>query len=78
MRQAVGGRIPVESSDDSTWEGDGETAAMEHTGRRDQTPDVPDVLPGEGRTAKISGGGVPGQSGNEDGNAGALCEPACP
>ena len=52
--------------------------AMEHTGRKDQTPDLQDILPGEGRTAEISGGGVPGHSVNEDGNTGALCAPECP
>ena len=78
MQRAVGGRIPVESSDDSTWEGIGDTAEMEHTGPGDRTPDVQDVLPGEGRTADMSGGGVPGQSGDKDGIAGALCALACP
>ena len=33
---------------------------------------------GKGRTAEMSGGRVPGQSGNKDGNAGALRAPACP
>ena len=70
--------IPVNSYDDSTREGGGYTAAMEHTGRGDRTPDLQDVLPGEGRTAEISSGGVSGQSGGEGGNAGALCAPACP
>ena len=50
---------------------------MEHTSRGDRTPDLQDVLPGEGRTAEMSVGGVPRQSGDEDGNAGALCAPAC-
>ena len=51
---------------------------MEHTGRREWSPDLPDVFPGEGRTEEMPRGGVPGQSGDEDGNAGALCAPACP
>ena len=78
VRRYVGGRIPVKSSDDSTWEGGGETAAMEHTGHGNRTPDLPDVLPGEGRTAEMPSGRVPGQSGDKDGNAGALRAPACP
>ena len=64
--------------DYSTQEGGGETAEMEHTGRGDQTPDLPDVLTGEGRTAEMPSCGVPGQSGNKDDNAGALRAPACP
>ena len=51
---------------------------MEHTGRGGRTPDLPNVLPREGMTAEIPSGRVPGQSGDEDGNAGALREPACP
>ena len=51
MQGDVGGRIPVESSDDSTLEGGKETAAMEHTGRREWTTDIPDVFSGEGKTA---------------------------
>ena len=51
---------------------------MEHPGRRDWTPDVQDDLPGKGRTAEMTSGEVPGQSGDEDGDAGALQAPACP
>ena len=78
MRGDVGGQIPVESSDESTREGGGETAAMGHTGRGEWSPELPDVFPGEGRNAEMPSGGVPRQSGNEDGNAGALRAPACP
>ena len=74
----VGGRIRVESYDDSTQEGGGDTAAMEHNGRGDWTPDLQDFLPGKGRTAEMSSGGVPGKRGNEDSNAGALRAPAYP
>ena len=77
MRRDVGGRIPVDSSDDSTREGGGETAAMEQTSRGEWYPELPDVFPSEGRTAEMPSGGVPGQSGDEDSNAGALRAPAC-
>ena len=50
---------------------------MEHTGREGWTPDLPDVLPGKGRTADMPSGRVPGESGDKDGNTGALCAPAC-
>ena len=78
MRRYVGGWIPVESSDDSTWEGGGETVEMEHTGHREWSLELPDVFLGEGRTAEIPCGRVPGQSSDKDGNAGALIAPACP
>ena len=52
-------------------------SATEHPGRGDWDSDFQDDLPGEGRPAVLTGGGMPGQSGNEDGNAGALPAPAC-
>ena len=78
MRVDSGGRIPVDSSDDSTWEGGGETVAMDHTGRGEWPPELPDVLSGKGGTAEIPCGGVPRESGDEYGNAGALRALACP
>ena len=77
VRRAVGGRIPVKSYDESTWEGGGGMSAMEHPDRGDRASDLQDDLTGEGRTAELSSGRMPGQSGDEDGNAGALLEPAC-
>ena len=53
-------------------------SSMEHPVRGDRASDLQDDLPGEGRTAEMSSDGVTGQSGDEDGNAGALCAPACP
>ena len=78
MWRDVGGRIPVESYYDSTQEGGRDTTAMEHTGHKDLTPDLQDVVPGKGRTAEMFSGGVPGQSGDKFSNAGALCAPECP
>ena len=40
--------------------------------------ELPDVLSGKGRTAEMPHGGVPGGSGDKDGNAGALRAPSCP
>ena len=74
----AGGRLPVESSDDSTWEGGGETATTDHTGRGEGAPELPDVLFGKGGTAEMPRGGVTRESGEKDGNTGALCAPACP
>ena len=69
MRRAAGSRLPVESSDDSTWEGGGEMATMDHTGRGEGAPELLDVLSGKWGTTEIPRGGVPGESGEEDGNA---------
>ena len=68
----VGSRIPVKSYDVSTQEVGGYTAVIEHTGHRDWNLELQDLLPGKGRTAEISIDRVPGQSGDEDGNTGAL------
>ena len=78
MRRAVGVRIPFESYDDSTWESGGDTLAMEHPGRGDRASDLQDDLTGEGRTAELSSGGMPVQSGDKDGNVGALRAPEYP
>ena len=78
MQRAVGGRIPVESSDDSTWESGGATMPGYHPGQGQVPPGIPDVLSSTGGTADIPRGGVPRKHGNEDGDAGALRAPACP
>ena len=78
MRRSVDSRFPVESYDESTWEGGRDTSAMKHPGRGDWASDLQDDLPGEGRPAEIPSGGMPGQSGDKDGNVGALREPSCP
>ena len=78
MRRAAGSRLPVESSDDSTWEGGGATTSVVHPGRGKVPPGILDVLYGKGETADMPRGGVPGETGDEDGNAGALFVTACP
>ena len=78
LRRVVGGGIHDESYDDSTWEGVGNTTAMEHPGRWSWALDFQDDLPGEGKPAELPGGGILGPSGDLDGNAGALPTPAYP
>ena len=77
VRKDVGGRISIKSSDESTWEGGGETTTMGHPGRRKGPPGMPDVLPGKGVTADMPHGGVPGESVDKDGNAGAIRAQVC-
>ena len=58
------GWVNVESSDDSTWESGGLTTNVDPPdGKRGQ--DIQDVLPGEGGTAAMSRGGVPGGPSNK-------------
>ena len=49
---------------------------MKHSTQNDS--DLQDDLPGKGRTAELSSGGMTGQSGYEDSNAGTLFSQACP
>ena len=77
VRRVAGVGIHEDSSDDSTWEGGGNTTVTEHTGRRGWDLDFHNAFPGKGRPAELPGGGMPGPSGNEDGNVGALLAPAC-
>ena len=41
-------------------------------------PGIPDVLSKKGGTVEMPRGGVLRETGDEDGDAGALCAPACP
>ena len=51
---------------------------MENHDRGQGTPGVPDVLSGKGGTVEMPREEVPGETGDEDGDAGTLCAPACP
>ena len=78
VRRVDGSRIPDESSDDSTWEGIRDTTKMENPGYGMRAMDLPNGIPGKGRSAELPDGGIPRPSGDLDGNAGALPAPACP
>ena len=51
---------------------------VEKPDRGQGTPGIPDVLSGKEGTAEMPREGVLGETGDEDGNAGALRAPACP
>ena len=55
-----GGRLPFESSIDSTRDGGGVTVTVDHPGRRKGPPGIPGVLSGKGGTADMPSGRVPG------------------
>ena len=78
VQRTAGGRLPVESSDDSTWESVGAKTPVDHPGRGHGPPGIIDALSGKGGTAEMPCGGVPGENGDEDGDVGALRIPACP
>ena len=73
-----GGGIPDDSSDDSTWEGGGDTTDLENPGRGGRATDFTNDIPGKGKPAELPGGGMPRPSSEEDGNTGALPAPSCP
>ena len=50
---------------------------MEKSGRGDRAAEFPNDISGEGRPVELPGGGMPGPSGDEDGNVGALPVPTC-
>ena len=77
VRRAAGSWIPVESSDDSIWEGGGATKPVDHPDREKGPPGIPDFISGKGGTADMPRGGVPGENGDKYRNAGALRAPAC-
>ena len=72
VRRVDDGRVPDKSYDDSTWEGEKYTSAMDHPGCGDWASDFQDDLPGEGRPFELPSGSIPGPSGDEDGNAGVI------
>ena len=78
MRGDDGSGIPGESSDDSTWEGGGDTTELENTVRKGRATDISNVIPGEWRPKETPSGGMPGPSGDKDGNEGAIPALVCP
>ena len=77
MWGTAGGRINVESSDESTWESGGVKTPMDNPDR-DRGPGIPDVLSDKVGTTAMPRGGVPRETGDEEYNTGALRAPACP
>ena len=76
MQGGYGGRIYGDLPDDSAWAGGRGTAELENPGHRGRVTDISNGLPGQGRPPELTGGGMSGPSGDEDGdkdsNAGTL------
>ena len=73
-----GNRIYGDPHDDSEWAiGIGATE-LENLGHEGRAADISNILPSQGRPAELPGGGIPGPSGEKDGNADTLTTLACP
>ena len=66
------------SYDDSAWAGGIGATELENPGHGGQATDISDVLSGQGRPTELPGEGMPGTSGDEDGDAGSLPTLECP
>ena len=77
VRGGYGARIYGKSHDDSAWVGNRGTMEFENLGHGGRALYISNGLPGQGRPAELPGGGMPGPSGNEDGDVGTLPTPAC-
>ena len=73
-----GGGICGRSQDDSAWAIGRGATDLEKLGRGGIAADISLSLPGQGRPVELPGGGMPGPSGDEDGDAGPFTIPACP
>ena len=71
-------RIPSKSPGDSECEGGRDETELENPGRGVRDTDISYGIPGQGIPAELPGGGMPRTSGNEERDAGAIPEPACP
>ena len=72
------GGISGKSHDDSAWAGGRSATDLENPGHRGRATDISNGLLVQGRLAELPSGGMPGQSGDEEGDAGAIPAPACP
>ena len=78
MRGGDGGRIYGELNDDSAWTGGRLATELNNPNHRERATDISNVLPGQLRPSELPNGGMPGPSGDEDGDAGILPPLACP
>ena len=70
-------RIYGKSHDDSAWAGERGATELENPGHGGRVIDISNGLPGQGRPAELPGGGMPGPSDDDNGDAGTLPAPAC-
>ena len=73
-----GGCINGREHDDPTWVIDRGDMELDNFGHGGRTVDVPYDLTGQGRPAELPSRGMPGTSGNENGDAGLFYAAACP
>ena len=78
MRVGDDNGIYGESHDDPAWVGGIGATELENPGYGGRATDISNGLPGQGRPTELPGGGMPGTSGDEDGDAITLPAQACP
>ena len=78
MWEGDGGGIAGITSDDTAWKGEGVTLELGRVGHRRRPTDVSAGLPDQGRAADLPSRGLPRTFRDEDGDADALLQPACP
>ena len=78
VRGGDGDGICDRSHNDSEWASGRGATELENLGHGGRAADISNGILGQGRPAELPGGGMPGPSGNEDGDAGPLPIPASP
>ena len=73
-----GGDIYGESPYDLAWAGGRCAMELDNPGHGGRATDISNDVSGQGMPAELPGGGMPGMSGDKDGDAGALSASACP
>ena len=76
--ERYGGGVIGITQGDASWAGGRGAVDLGSFGHGRRAADVPDVLPNQGRAAEFPSGGLPRPGRDEDGDAEALFQPACP
>ena len=78
VRGGEGGGICGGTQDDSAWDSFRGATELENLGHGGIATDISHGISVQGRPADLPGRGMPGPSGDEDGDAGPFPIPACP
>ena len=78
MGERDGNRIVGIPQGDTAWAGGRVVMDLGRLSHGRQTADVSDGLSDQGRAAELPSGGLPRTGRDEDGDVGALLQPACP
>ena len=78
LREIYGGGIIGITQGDVAWAGGRRAVELGRFGHGRRAADVPYGLPDQGKAVELPGGGMPRPGKDEDGDADALFQPACP